>query len=147
MSDPERSAKMKPFFVALIIWTVSLAKLDAVEGSIKPNADWQTEILSLLKISAEAKGVSDLLGDSLRIRDKSWTGFVVFTCEAASDLPKRLMWVDAEVTFSNGYVREFKNIRFSIIGKGSEYDIQKIPFSVSEPVTVTKVVFKNPAIK
>ncbi|MBK1884029.1 hypothetical protein JIN85_16540 [Luteolibacter pohnpeiensis] len=125
----------------------AVATIPAEEIVIPPSADWQQPILSSVKFSAETKSADELLGTHIKQPSGRWVGFVVFTCEATKNLGKRLMWIDADVTFSNGYVREFTGVSFNILTEGTEIDIHKIPFEAPAPVTISKVVIKNAVIK
>lgn len=112
--------------------------------------DWKKDIVENVVFSAELQPISKLL-DKLAAEDEPI--FLVFSCEAKDNLGKRLLWIDADVTFSSGAVRKLKGIRFHILSKGIEYDIVKLdPGVLSQQkdalsVTVTKLKVTNVAVK
>ena len=84
--------------------------------------------------------------------DKSAPSFLVFTAEAAENLGKRLLWVDVEAKHSNGAVRKFEHVKFSLLGKGIEADVRKLdegPKQIKDPKTleITRLKIINAAWK
>jgi len=126
--------------------------LESADGS-KPQItvpdypDWRKPILEKIVFGAEAKSATDLLGKIDARTDPSWKGYIIFSCTALEDLPKRVLWIDAEAEFSNGYKREFKGISFNLLSKGTEYDMAKIPFETETPVTIKAVRVSSVTIK
>jgi hypothetical protein len=114
---------------------------------VDASAEWQNAELKDVTFGATTKGIDDILGKAIQTQGKRWTGFVIFSCKASSDLGKRLLWADADVTFSNGYKREFKGIQFHLLQKGEEFDIQKIPFETDSPLTISEVTIKGITLK
>lgn len=120
-----------------MILGLCLANEPKVTVSERP--EWQRSVIEKVTFGAESKGIDELLGKKVDRPDRSWGGFIIFSCTAKENLEKRLLWVDAEVEFSNGFKREFKGITFGILAKGTAHDIAKIPFEVDGPVSVKSV--------
>ena len=86
----------------------SHAFADKKKVTISEMPEWQRPVLAHVTFDAEVKETQELLGKSADPGD----GFLVFSCKADQNLGKRILWITAEVTFSNGYKREFKQISF-----------------------------------
>jgi hypothetical protein len=134
---------------ATLIASMSLVICHAAEPTVvvSERPEWQKQVLDKVSFRIEAKGIEELLGAIAAHPNNSWQGFVIFSCTAKENLGKRLLWIDAEVEFSNGYKRKFEGISFNILTKGTEYDIAKIPFEVEDPVSVKSVTISSVTIK
>jgi len=139
---------MKTFAIALYA-LIHLGACYAEEPKIiiTERPEWQKPVLEKVVFGAETKDVNELLGKKADQANKSWKGFVIFSCTAKENLGKRLLWINAEVEFSNGSKRKFESICFGISKKGTEYDIVKIPFETTDPVSVKTVTITLVAIK
>lgn len=114
---------------------------------ITDRPDWQKPILEKVVFGVHAKEVDELLGKKTEHTNRRWIGFVIFSCTATDNLSKRLLWINAEVEFSNGYKRKFDSISFGLMNKGTEYDIAKIPFESKEAVSVKSITITSVVIK
>ncbi len=114
---------------------------------ISKRPKWQQSVLDKVTFGAEAKGIEELLGKKVDRPNRFWSGFVIFSCTATENLGRRLLWIDAEVEFSNGYKRKFDGVSFHILAKGTEYNIAKIPFGVEESVSVKSITITSVAVK
>ena len=115
--------------------------------TISKRPEWQKSVLDKVTFGAETKGIDELLGKKVDRPNRFWSGFVIFSCTANENLGKRLLWVNAEVEFSNGYKRKFDGVSFHILTKGTEHNIAKIPFEVEESVSVKSINITSVAIK
>lgn len=111
------------------------------------NAEWQKPVLDKVEFGAETKSIDELLGNKVDQANRSWKGFVIFSCTAKENLGKRLLWINAEVEFSNGIQRKFESVCFGISKKGTEYDIAKIPFVSEEALSVKAITITSVVIK
>jgi hypothetical protein len=108
-------------FIFLFSATTSLAEEIKVEFG--PIPDWQKPVMDKVTFGVKMRS----LGEILDTKDtKDTPSFLVFTAEATDNLGKRLLWVGAEVEFSNGVVRKFENVSFFLLNKGVEADIKKL---------------------
>ena len=110
-------------------------------------AEWQKPVIDKVIFTAQIKSVDELLGKKIERPNESWGGFIVFSCTAKENLGKRLLWIDVEVEFSNGYKRKIDGISFFILSKGTEHDIVKIPFDTKKAVSIKSVKIASVAIK
>jgi len=140
--------KMRPL-VTILAFLFYLNSCYAQEPKIVIGeiAEWQKPVIDKVAFSAEAKSIDELLGKKIDHPNKSWNGFIIFSCIAKGNLGKRLLWIDVEVTFSNGYKRKFTGISFHILTKGTEHDIMKIPFDTKEAVSVASMAVTSVTIK
>lgn len=120
---------------------------DELTATVEEPQDWKKPVLENVVFAAKTKGIDEILGKNDHADHGPWTGFVVFSCTAKESLSKRLLWIDAEVEFSNGYKRKFKGITFDLPSQGTGYDIAKIPFEVESPVTLKSVRVSSVTIK
>jgi hypothetical protein len=139
---------MKPVLIALLFCYLAFVQEGVAQKvTVEPSADWQRTVLNDVYFTATTRGVVDILGRQIQAPGNRWIGFVVFSCSAPSNLGKRILWVDAEVKFSNGYTRKFKGIQFGLLQEGEEFDVHKIPFETDMPVSVSEVKFSGLTIK
>lgn len=146
-------------FIVLFCTAISLAAEVKVEFG--PIPEWQKPVMDKVTFGVKARTLSEILHAG---GDKTGTpSFLVFTAEAAEDLGKRLLWVDAEVEFSNGVVRNVKNVSFHLLTKGIEADVKKLddiedqdfvlpgdePQKVEDlkPIAITKLKITNIVLK
>ena len=139
--------------IVLFCTAISLAAEIKVEFGRIP--EWQKPVMDKVTFGVKARSLSEILNAG---GDKTRTpSFLVFTAEATENLGKRLLWVDAEVEFSNGAVRKFKNVSFFLLTKGIEADVRKLDdvgfvFPGDEPkdpkpIVITKLKILNAACK
>ena len=116
---------MKKIITVILSGLVLVCCVEAqIEVSFTEQPGWKNLILEKVSFSAAVKENKKLLGEDADDGD----GFIVFSCTAKENLGKRVLWIEAELTFSNGYKRNFESISFMILEKGTEYDIRKVPF-------------------
>lgn len=133
--------------ILIISLTAFVAEGMAQKITIDPGEVEHWPALKDVTFGATIKGVDEITGRKVEMPSELWRGFVIFSCKSSKTLGGRLLWVDAEVTFSNGMVREFKGIDFFLLNKGEEFDIKKIPFENRAPVSVSEVKVKNVVFK
>ncbi|MES2465823.1 MAG: hypothetical protein V4675_00865 [Verrucomicrobiota bacterium] len=124
----------------ICIFTVLLSAAISPAADIKvelvPIPEWQKPDMDKVTFRVKVRSLSEILD---RPADKSAPLFLVFTAEAAENLGKRLLWVDVEVEFSNGAVRKFEHVKFSLLGKGIGADVRKLdeePKQIKDPKTI-----------
>jgi hypothetical protein len=139
---------MKPPLLAGFVCVLAFVQESVAQKvTVEASAEWQKTVLKDVSFGATIKSIGEILGRDVQTPRNRWIGFVVFSCTAPADLSKRILWVDAEVKFSNGYTRKFEGINFGLLQKGEEFDIQKIPFETETPVAVSEVTIKAITIK
>ncbi len=139
---------MRPLIAILaFIFHLGFCYAEEPKITIGKLAEWQKPVIAKVIFSARIKSVEELLGKKIERPNESWGGFIIFSCTAKEDLGKRLLWIDVEVEFSNGYKRKIDRIRFSILRKGTEHDIVKIPFDTKKSVSIKSVKVASVTIK
>jgi len=133
-------------FTFMVLW-VGICYADAPKIIISERPEWQKPIIDKASFGVQVKSTDQILGENANISGGFWSGFLIFSCTAKENLGRRILWIDAEVEFSNGYVRKFEGIKFHISAEGSEYDIAKIPFETKDAVTVKSMTITSVTIK
>lgn len=96
--------------LALLLLSLA-APAKEIEVTSTPLPDWQQPIWKNVTFDAKVINVKDIPGAKADAHDED---FVLFSCTAKENLGKRILWIDAEVTFSNGMTRELEGISFFI---------------------------------
>ena len=138
---------MKSLSIALLLLMSGITLADEAKVTVSERPEWQQSVMEKVTFSAKTKGDDEILEGKITQPNHSWGGFIIFCCTAKENLGKRLLWIDAEVVFSNGDKRKFKGINFNIHKKGTELDIAKLPFKSESKVSVRSVYITSVTMK
>ena len=146
----KRYPKMKKLICILtMLLSAAISPAADIKVELDPIPEWQKPVMDKVTFGVKMRSLSGILN---RPADKPAPSFLVFTSKAAENLGKRLLWVDVEVEFSNGAVRKFDHVKFSLLGKGIEADVRKLdegPKQIKDPKTIeiTRLKIINAARK
>ncbi len=107
----------------------------AAEPDYSSLPDWQRAILDKAVFELRLLPATALFPHNAAPADLSSDGFLLFVCSARQNLGKRLLWIDAEIEFSNGYKRKFSSISFHLL-TGTAVAVAKLDFAVTPHLTV-----------
>ena len=139
---------MRSFAIALsFLILLGVCHAEEPKVTISKRPDWQKTVIDKVTFGAETRSIEEVLEGRWIGRINSGVDSLSFRAPRTRTLGKRLLWIDAEVKFSNGYKRKFKGVSFHILTKGTEYNIAKIPFEVEESVSVESINITSVAIK
>lgn len=129
-----------PTLILLLLSLAAPAK--EVEVTSTPLPDWQQPIWKNVTFDAKVINVKDIPGAKA---DAHNTDFLLFSCTAKEKLRKHILWLSAEITFSNSKTTLYKDIPIRINKAGTEHTIEKIPTQITDgmekpaALTVTKI--------
>jgi len=119
----------KMLYIVAIALLASLTHAEKIVIELPQVSERQKLVLEKVAFDVKLRTLDDITGvENSQASDPS---FLIFTAVAKEDLGEGLLWIDAEVEFSNGRVRKFTAIRFNLFKKGIEADVRKLDDFIS----------------
>jgi hypothetical protein len=139
---------MKHLLLAITISMAAFAADGAAQKvTVDPSEIERMPALKDVTFGATVKSADEIVGRKVESPNGLWRGFIVFSCKASTNLGHRMLWVDADVTYSDGSKGDFKGVGFHLSDKGEEFDILKIPGETRAPLSISELRIRHVAFK